>query len=298
MDYKLKTFVTVARENSFSKAASILFMTQPAVTIQIKKLEEEYGIRLFDRNGSIIKLTEPGKVLYEHAENILKQYELAKNAVCNVSINIKGAITIGVSTVLGKYLLPKILGNFKIKYPNVNITMLAGDNAFLVKSLKELSMDIAIISEPIDFNNHVTIPFFDDEIIVIVNLHHVWCTKPFIEIDDLLSEPIVIREKGSGTREIFERYLKQNNINTDNLKIALVMGNAESVKSAVLSGVGYGIVSELALNNDTEKNQFKKININNVRINRKFLLVLPKIKAENNNIKYFVDFLLNSSTQI
>ena len=171
--------------------------------------------------------------------------------------------------------------------------MLAGDNAFLVKSLQEASLDVAIISEPINLNNHITVPFFEDEIIVIVNLHHIWSAKPFILINDLLSEPAVMREKGSGTREVFERYLKDNNINTDSLKIALVMGNAESVKSAVLSGVGYGVISELALNHDTEKNQFKKINISNVRINRKFLLVFPEIKAKNDNIKYFVDFLLN-----
>ena len=113
MDLKLKTFITVAKENSFSKAAKILFMTQPTISIQIKKLEEEYGTKLFERSGSIVKLTESGKVLYEHAEIILNHYQLAKNAVCNVSINIKGKITIGVSTVLGKYFLPKILGNYK-----------------------------------------------------------------------------------------------------------------------------------------------------------------------------------------
>ena len=200
MESRLKIFHTVAQLKSFTKSAQVLNLTQPAITFQIKNLEDYFQTRLFYRDANKISLTPSGRVLYKHVETILGEYEEAKKEIAKVSGKLRGEIRIGIASLLGKYLLPKLIGHFKNEHSLIEVMMLVGNSGKLVQELKAHALDLVIVSEPITAQHFIVRSFLDDELVVIINPHHIWANRDFIDVVDLLTDCFVDREKGSGTR--------------------------------------------------------------------------------------------------
>lgn len=291
MDSRLKIFYTVARMNSFTKAAQVLNLTQPAITFQIKNLEDEYNTRLFNRDANKISLTQPGKIFFRRAEKIISEYEKISSEIAKATGRLSGEIRIGVASLLGKYLLPKLIGQFKSEHPDVEIMMLVGNSAKLVQELKQHALDLAIVSEPLSAKRFIVKPFDEDELVVIVNPDHKWANRQHVEVKDLFEESIVDREVGSGTREIFYTFLYSNNTSIKDLNVVMTMGSSEAVKSAVESGVAYGIVSKIAVRREIEMGLLTQIKIKDTILKRKFLLVYPTKLYNKHLISMFVDFI-------
>ncbi|HEC61082.1 MAG TPA: LysR family transcriptional regulator [bacterium] len=292
MDFSLKVFHTVVKLNSFTQAADILFLTQPAVTFQIKKLEDEFKTTLFIRMHNQISLTESGKILFQYSEQILENYEQAKEYILKTMSELKGEICIGAASLLGNYNLPMILGLFKQKHPDVTIVMYMGDSASVIQSIKEQFFDMAIVSEPVALKQFVISPYFTDELIIIVSSDHPWTRKECLDIEDVLREPCILREKGSGTREVFKRFLRNMNISIHNINTLFTLGSSEAVKSAVESGVGYGIISEIAVKKEIESGILVKVNVNNMKLTRRFLIVYPQKRHKIKIVETFIQFLM------
>lgn len=293
MDFRLKIFHTVAQVKSFTKAAGILNLTQPAITFQIKNLEEEFSTRFFNRDQNRITLTDTGRILFRYAEIILDEYEKASDEIARITGMLSGEIRIGVASLLGKYLLPKLMGVFKQRYPDINTIMLVGDSADLIQKIQEHTVDLVIVSEPFSLKNFVVKPFIDDEIIVIVNPEHKWAHRTQIEVEDFLKEPFIAREYGSGLREVFRNFLSSKNINPKNLRIVMRLGSSEALKSAVESGVGYSIISNMAVKREMELGLLKQVPVRGMHLERKFLIVYPIKQYRKHLTDVFMEFMLS-----
>ena len=291
MDSSLKIFYTAAQLKSFTKAAQVLNLTQPAVTFQIKNLEDELKTRLFDRDANKITLTHTGKILLNHAEKILLEYEKAKEEISKISGKLCGDIRIGIASVLGKYFLPKLIGYFKQEYRDIEIIMLVGNSGKLIQDLRQHTVDLIIVSEPVSVQHFVVRPFVEDELVVIVNPQHKGAKRGAIELKELLKENIIIREDGSGTREVLKNFLSSKNISFKSLKAIMTMGGSEALKSAVESGIGYGIVSNMAIRSEIKLGLLKQIKIRGEILKRSFLVVYSKKQYNKHLISSFLDVI-------
>ena len=278
IDFNLKVFLVVAKMGSFTRAAEFLNLSQPAVTHQIKNLETMLRTKLFNRSQNKIFLTKTGNILLKYADDINLLYQNAMKEIQEANNRIAGDAHIGAASLLGKYLLPRMIGEFKKTFSEVNISMLTGNSKEILEYLKNDVIELAIVSEPIPVKNFSAFSLYSDHLIVIVAPDHPWSRKKEISPADLFTEDFISREVGSGTREVYlkslEAYLKGKP-----LKTVMVLGNTESVKMAVIGKMGFSIVSRLAARSEVELGLLKEVRIKNVNMSRDFFVVF---KSEEN----------------
>ena len=278
IDFNLKVFLVVAKTSSFTRAAEFLNLSQPAVTHQIKNLETLLRTKLFHRTQNKIFLTKSGNILLKYADDINHLYQSAMKEIQEVDNRVAGDAHIGAASLLGKYLLPRIIGEFKKNFPEVHISMLAGNSKEILEYLKNDVIELAIVSEPIPSKNLSAFSLYSDDLIVIVAPDHPWSRKKEISPIDLLNEDFISRELGSGTREVYIKSLKAY-LKGNPLKTVMVLGNTESVKMAVIGKMGFSIVSRLAARSEVELGLLKEVRIKNVNMSRDFFVVF---KSEEN----------------
>ncbi|UCH53552.1 MAG: LysR family transcriptional regulator [Pseudomonadota bacterium] len=246
-DRRLQVFHTVARLLSFTKAAETLHMTQPAVTFQIRQLEEYFNTRLFDRTHNRISLTAAGERVFEYADKIISLYTEMESKVRELTGDVSGIVIIGASTTIAEYVLPSLLGEFKELHPNINIRLKVSNSVGIVHMVEDNSIDVGIVESPIQNKNLVVEVCWHDKLVVICPPAHPLAKKDSISVEDLQAHPFVCREEGSGTREFILEYLQQSGMQYSDLNISLEVGNPEAVKSAVEAGLGISIVSQATI---------------------------------------------------
>jgi DNA-binding transcriptional LysR family regulator len=243
-DRRLQVFHTVARLLSFTKAAETLHMTQPAVTFQIRQLEEHFNTRLFDRTHNKISLTVAGERVFQYAEKILSLYGEMDNQVRELTGDVSGILIIGASTTIAEYVLPLLLGEFKERHPGINLRLRVSNSIGVVHMVEDNSVDVGIVESPISNKNLVVEVCWPDKLVFICPPNHPLAKKATIRGQDLAGLPFVCREEGSGTREYIGEYLAKNDMTLHDLNVSLEVGNPEAVKSAVEAGLGVSIVSQ------------------------------------------------------
>ncbi|MBT5231637.1 MAG: LysR family transcriptional regulator [Methylococcales bacterium] len=249
-DKRLQVFFTVAKLLSFTKAAETLHMTQPAVTFQVRQLEEYFNTRLFDRTHNKISLTEAGKRVYEFAGRIFEVYSEMDNAVREMTGEISGALTIGASTTIAEYMLPSLLGEFKQHYPDVNIHLKVSNTEGIVQMVENNIIDLGVVEAPVSNKNLVVDECRTDELVAIVPNDHVLSSLDSIKIDELIQHPFICREEGSGTRDVIVECLAQNGVDKKALKISMELGSPEAIKGAVEAGMGISIISSTTIDKE------------------------------------------------
>ena len=275
-DFSLKVFITVSKLNSFTRAAEFLNLSQPAVTHQIKNLENLFKTRLFNRVQNRMELTKSGQIFLKHAENIDSLYQKATQEIHEITNQVAGDIHLGAASLLGKYLLPRILGSFKKIYPHVNLSMLVGNSKEILGFLENGVIELAIVSEPIPSKNLVVFPFYRDQLTVVVYPSHPWCRKKEVTLRDLCGEGFISRETGSGTREFCLQSLGLPR--TGELKPVMVLGSSEAIKMAVVGEMGFSILSRLAIRSEVELGLLKEVRLKNVDMARDFFVVFKSEK--------------------
>jgi len=242
----LAVFLEAASCNNFSEAGRRLNLSQPAISQKINNLEVYFGTRLFYRRGRNVRLTEEGQVLRSMAKEIIGSAKRLEETMLSLDANVVGEMTIGCSTTSGKYLLPGLIASFRKDFPQVRVNVhissrkavinrvLTGDYAFAVSSMK-------IENKDLEYK-----PLFKDKIILIVPPDHPWTKYPSILPDDLLDQPLILREELAGTREVLLAGLLAQGISPDMLNIVMELGNAEAIEMAVEEGIGISFVSKLA----------------------------------------------------
>ena len=242
-DRRLQVFHTVARLLSFTKAAEALHMTQPAVTFQVRQLEEHFNTRLFDRTHNRISLTEAGSRVFEFADRIFDLYGEMENSVREMTGEIRGALTIGASTTVAEYMLPSLLGNFKERYPDVNIHLKVSNSEGIVSMVENNTIDLGVVESAVSNKNLVVEVCKHDKLVAITPPNHPLARNKTTTFAELLQYPFICREEGSGTREVISEYLGEMQACDKDLNIAMELGSPEAVKGAVEAGMGISVVS-------------------------------------------------------
>jgi DNA-binding transcriptional LysR family regulator len=276
-DRRLQVFHTVARLLSFTKAAEALHMTQPAVTFQVRQLEEYFNTRLFDRTHNRITLTEVGDKVYEYAEKIFEQYALMENTVKEMTGDINGVLMIGASTTIAEYMLPILLGDFKIKYPEVRIRLRVSNTDEIVSMVESNTIDLGVVEAPVANKSLVVTLCRMDQLVAIVPPNHPLSQVQEVSVKELVSYPYISREEGSGTREVINEYFNRANLSFYDLNIVMELGSPEAIKGAVASGMGVSILSRAAIQKDLQLGLLKEVRLNPT-LERPFSFVHQKQK--------------------
>jgi len=285
----IEIFVTVCELKSMSAAAKKLYMSQPAVSQAISQIEGEFQIKLFDRIGKRLSLTYPGEILYSYGRRILNLVKEAENILYDVRNMRMGRLNVGASTTVGIYLLPKIIGDFREKY-SVDVYFTIDNTAGIKKLILDNAIDLGIVEGPVHSRDIVVIPYIDDELYLVSSKNHRWAEKRSISPEEIENEDIIMREKGSGTREVFEQTMARNNVR---YKIKYVLNSTEAIKKAVEANIGVSVISRLAVEKEIKDGRLVKINIENMRFERKFSIIYHKDKFRSNLFEEFIKHLYN-----
>ena len=276
-NFRLVVFRAVAQQLSFRKAAEELYLTQPAVSLQIKALEEELGVTLFDRSGSQVRLTPAGASLFKFAVESGRLLHEAVFALGAFSGTQSGALTLGASTTIAQYVLPRLLSEFCASHPRVHPTLTSGNTEQIVNAIEEGKIALGFIEGPPRRRDLTLTPFLEDELVLLAPTAHEWAERTAIDPEELTRAPLLMRERGSGTRRIIELALDRHHIRRSSLNVVMELDSTEAIKSAVEAGFGIGFVSGWALAKDARLGPvFRTIEIKGIRFRRHFVMVFSK----------------------
>ncbi|MEJ2059779.1 MAG: LysR substrate-binding domain-containing protein [Gammaproteobacteria bacterium] len=251
-DRRLQVFYTVARLLSFTKAAEALHMTQPAVTFQVRQLEEHFNTRLFDRTHNRVSLTDAGRSVFEHAERIFELYAEMENSVREMTGDISGALTMGASTTIAEYMLPSLLGDFKARYPDVNLRLKVSNTEGIVSMVENNIIDLGVVEAPVT-NKHLLVEVCRvDQLVAIMPPDHPLADKQQVTVQEVATYPFICREEGSGTREVILERLIDEGGDRNALHVCLELGSSEAIKGAVQAGMGVSILSRATIEKELE----------------------------------------------
>ena len=271
---RLKTFRVVAEQLSFTQAAERLFLTQPAVTLQIKGLEEELGLRLFDRTGQRIALTAAGQLLLRYADRLSDLSAEAEQALSALRGEIGGRLVLGASTTIAQYLLPRLAGEFLAENPAVEFSTFTSNTAGVVSALLDNRIALGLIEGPSGRTDVKTESFIKDEIVLVAAPSNEWIDAGTLISPQALGKvPLIVREHGSGTRQIIEDALEKAKVVRKTLRVAMELDSTEAIKSAVAAGLGVGFVSRWALAG--VQTSLRIIPVQGLRIHRYFQFAYP-----------------------
>ncbi|OQW94043.1 MAG: LysR family transcriptional regulator [Beggiatoa sp. IS2] len=288
-DRRLHVFHTVARLLSFTKAAEILGMTQPAVTFQIRQLEEHFNTRLFDRTHNRITLTEVGKKVFEHAEKIFEEYALMEKAVKEMTGDISGILLIGASTTIAEYMLPVLLGDFKTMYSDVTIRLRVSNTDGVVSMVENNTIDLGVVEAPVTNKSLVVELCRMDQLVAIAPPNHPLAKRKIVSVRELATYPYISREEGSGTREVINEHFGQVGLSLYDLNIVMELGSSEAIKGAVASGMGVAILSRVTIHKELQLGTLKEISLD-PPLERPFSFVHQKQKFRLRAIEELLNF--------
>ncbi len=288
----LETFCQVAALKSFSKAADALFLTQPTVSGHILSLERSLDLRLFDRRGKEICLTKAGDLFLRYASKILIARRDLMNAMSEFSQRIKGEISLGASTIPGEYLLPKLMGDFKKAFPLLRFSLRISDTREIVQEVLREEIEFGLIGAKVDHPSLHYEKFAEDEIIVIAPFNHPLARKKPIRLEDLLKEPWIVREEGSGTQMTVEKALRRRGKSLADFNVVIQMASTSSVKEGVKAGLGLAFISRRAAEEELDRNLLASIVPEGLEsINRQIYIVFRKGKTISPVALEFLRFL-------
>ena len=290
-DRRLQVFHTVARQLSFTKAAELLFMTQPAVTFQVKQLEEQFDTRLFERNHGRIALTPAGQLVLDYAERILGLSAELDTRMGEMTGAVSGLLLLGASTTIAEFMLPQLLGEFQTRYPEVQARMAVGNSETIANKVADHTLDIGLIESPSHLPSLETQVCCEDELVTICAPGHELARLAAIAPQRLVDQPYVSRELGSGTREFADDYFRKQRISPDDLNIVMELGSPEAIKGVVQTGFGFSIVSRATIVKELKLGSLVAVPLE-PRLIRIMSLVHPKEKFRSRLLSTFVEFTL------
>ena len=275
-DRRLKIFHTVARLLNFTKAAEELHMTQPAVTFQIRQLEEQFNTRLFDRAHNKVTLTDVGKQVYVYSDRILKLYEDMTRTITDMTGDVSGSVTLGASTTIAEYMLPLLIGEFKAKYPEVMINLRESNSEDIVTMVEKNDIDLGIVEGFVNNKNLLVEQCKMDDLVVIMPNDHVLAGEKELKVVDFIAYPFISREHGSGTQEAITGYVEKHG-NGEALNVCFELSSPEAIKGAVEAGMGISIVSRSTIIKELKLGTLTAVELN-PSLERPFSFVRQRYK--------------------
>jgi DNA-binding transcriptional LysR family regulator len=262
------------------------------VSLQIKALEEDVGVQLFDRMGRQIALTPAGVLLLDYAQQVRGLLDRAERGIAALNGEHAGELALGASTTIAQYVLPRLLAEFRREHPRIHITLTSGNTEQIVGAVEEQRIAMGLIEGPAHSRDAGSEAFLEDELVLIVSTAHEWAERASIACSEMSAVPLLMRERGSGTRQVIEMALERRGIQQNNLQIVMELDSTEAIKSAVEAGLGVGFVSRWALAKDLRLGSaFKIVEIESLRIRRNFSLTSAKGPVPNELVQEFRRFL-------
>lgn len=288
----LKIFADAGQTLNFSETAQRLHITQPTVSKRIKELEQELGVTLFDRvNGRGLKLSQAGRSLLPWAQRLLRECNRFHEIACSLNEQVNGVLAIACATASGKYLLPLVAARFRSRFPAVQIQIRPGSPTQVTRDLFTTELDFGIVSFEVHAAGLDCQEFARDEIILIAPAHHAWAQRDSIELEDLLREPILLREPESGTRRALSSALAAHDISIDDLSVLLELGNAEAIVQTVAAGMGVAFVPRRAAYLALRAGVLREVKIEGLYIERKLYMLRNAIRPPSRAAELFWGFI-------
>ncbi|MFJ7307907.1 LysR family transcriptional regulator [Peribacillus frigoritolerans] len=282
----LKTFVTLVEVKNFTKTAEILLMSQPSVSLHIKKLEEEFQTKLFLRSPKFLKVTLTGEILYDRAKQMITIYEQTRQDIQEHDRSIKGELKIGASFTIGEYILPSLLIDLQEEYPELELQVVIGNTEEIVQAVRLYKVDIGLIEGQTNEKELSVHPFMQDELFIVSSNNHELAYKDDVEITDLHDQAWVTREVGSGTREYLNHVIRSNGLK---IKSILTISSNQGIKETLIkNGAGLALLSRSVIERDVKNKILSIIQVKDESFNRTLSYVYSPIMKDKKNVKTFI----------
>ncbi|MGE7902969.1 LysR family transcriptional regulator [Peribacillus sp. NPDC094092] len=282
----LKTFVTLVEVKNFTKTAEMLLMSQPSVSLHIKKLEEEFQTKLFLRSPKFLKVTLTGEILYDRAKQMITIYEQTRQDIQEHDRSIKGELKIGASFTIGEYILPSLLIDLQEDYPELELQVVIGNTEEIVQAVRLYEVDIGLIEGQTNEKELSVHPFMQDELFIVSSNNHELANKDEVEITDLHDQAWVTREVGSGTREYLNHVIRSNGLK---IKSILTISSNQGIKETLIkNGAGLALLSRSVIERDVQNQILSIIQVKKESFNRTLSYVYSPIMEDKKNVKTFI----------
>lgn len=292
IDPKITTFIWAAKLNSFTKAAQMLNLTQPAVTQHIKQLEGYYKVNLFNKVGRQIHLTEEGELLFEYAKEIEANSLFIERTLHNKSA-LNKRYNVGTTLTIGEFVLPHILGQYKIQHENIDVIVHVYNTDENLKRLTSGELDLSIVEGLFDKSRFKYKKMRDDELVFVASPASTFARKGKVSLEDVAySGKLILRENGSGTRRVFENKMTEIGLSLADLKVYMEVGSIGAIKSLVQANLGYTVVSREAVKKEVREGLLVVVPIQGIKIMREFNFIFMDM-SQNSFIQEFVEYIMN-----
>ena len=288
---RLQAFLSAAQSLSFSEAARQLNRTQPTISHHIKGLEQALGVELFDRSSPKLKLTEAGRLLLPWARKMVHESIEIQQMMASLDENVAGHIRIACSTTTGKYMLPLFAARFRVRHPNVQVSVLACTQENVIPRLLQQDADLGVVSFDACGGTCECQEFFTDHIVLIASKEHPWASGKRIDLSELLEVPFILREETSGTRHVMLAELGKHDIALEDMDVFLEVGNAEAIVKTVEANFGVSFVSRLAASWALKQGTIVEIPIPGIDLRRQIYMIRPEMYAANRAVEAFWSFV-------
>lgn len=296
-EFRLKVFRSVARHLNFTKAAEELYVSQPAITRHIKELEAEYGLRLFERTNGRLLLTEAGKCLLVHVEKILEAHEVLDYEMRKMSGSAGGTLRIGASTTIAQYIIPAVLAEFAQMHSGVELSLRSGNTEEIEMALLAQEIDVGLVEGSSRHRVLHYTPFLKDELVAVTRVQSPLAGRDELRLSDLSQIPIVLREQGSGTLDVFIDALQRKGIRIGDLNAKIHLGCTESIKRFLIHTDMVGIISIRAVRDELCQGVFKVLDVPDLSLQRE-LSVVQRQGQEEGLAEDFVRFIFKHQSDL
>lgn len=289
---QMEAVVALVKEGSFSRAAKIMLLTQPALTKNIKNIENYLGAKIVNRSKTGVSLTPEGKIIYDYALRMVKLRSEAQERIHKLNKNDSGYIYVSASTIPATYILPRVLSEFRKSHPGIMVYIRAADSEVALNMVLDNEVAVGCIGKKPMNSKLIAEPLWPDRLILVAPANHHFSKKKAISLTEMFAEPFILREKGSATRELMEFYLKTEKLkNPAHLNVCCELGSSEAVKEAVLAGLGVSVISISAVERELSQGLLFNVPLHGCRMERNFYLIYRRHADLRPAHKIFIEFL-------
>jgi len=288
---RLEVFLKVAELGSFSRAADALFLTQPTVSEHVRALEDELGVQLLDRLGRGTTPTKAGTLLLGYARRLLTLSREARQAIEQFQGRMSGELVLGGSTIPGEYVLPALIGGFRVKYPDVSISLRIGPSRQVQDWVEQGHVEIGVVGAAPTSRALETRRLMADDLVLIVPPEHPLVARKAVTLEDVRREPLIVRERGSGSRETLEDGLKEAGLDLGAFHVVGEIASTQAVKQAVRAGLGVSFVSQRAVEDECRARLLACVKVRNLNVSRAFHLITHKDRSRSPLAQAFLAFV-------
>lgn len=283
---KLEIFCWVAEKLNMTTVSKEKYISQPAISHMIKEMEEELEIKLFNRLGKRLYLTDEGEVFKTYARRMINLYREFEQVLEDKKDLKKGKLKLGCSSTIGIYVIPELIKDFIKEYPDIDISIKIGNTQDIANMILKNDIDFAFVEAEVDMEEIKSEEVWIDELIIVTSPDHKWGNLKEIEENELQSEKLILREEGSGTRKVFEAALDNNSIK---YRESFTLGNTEAIKKIITTGIGISCLSKLTVKKELDKGSLRGYKLKNLDIKRGFNLIYHKDKHLSPLMKEFIN---------